>query len=105
MPYQIFKILCIPRLTQAIPTQQQNPVKIGFPPVFTRLIIFVFNPIAAIAIIIKNLLSSLSGMVIEAGSWKIVVTTDASTKNNTKYGKDFFKLKEEPPLFFSLRPL
>ena len=54
---------------------------------------------------IRNLLSSLSGPVTSAGSWNTVVTTDASTKNNTKNGKHFFRLKVEPSEFFSFLPL
>ena len=95
---------CIPKLTSEIPSQQQNPVKIGFPPVLTSLTIFVLRPIAAIAMTIRNLLSSLSGSVTAAGSWNTVVTTEASTKNRTKNGKDFFRLKVEPSDFFSYLP-
>ena len=95
---------CIPRLTAVIPTQQQNPVKIGFPPVFINLTIFVFSPMAAIAMTIRNLLSSLSGAVTSAGSWNTVVTTEASTKNRTKKGKHCFRLKEEPSEDFAYLP-
>ena len=35
-------------------TQQQKPSKIGLPPFFTRLTMFVFRPIAPIAIAMKN---------------------------------------------------
>lgn len=66
---------------------------------------FVFNPIAAIAITIKNLLHSFKGAVTVAGSWKTVVITLARMKNKTKNGKDFFRLKEESFLFFSFFPL
>ena len=52
-------------------------MKIGFPPVRTSFTRFVLNPIAAIAIIMKNLLSSLIGAVTVAGSAKTVVTTEA----------------------------
>jgi len=71
---------CIPRLTQAIPSQQQKPIKIGFPPVLISFIIFVFRPIADIDITIKNLLRFLIGAVISTGRLNTVVTTDASTK-------------------------
>lgn len=87
-----------------MPSQQQNPVKIGFPPVFISFMIFVFMPMAAIAMTIRNLLSSLSGSVTAVGSWNMVVTTDASTKNRTKKGKDFFRLNVDPSDFFSFRP-
>ena len=82
--YQIPRICCIPRLTSAIPTQQQKPVKMGLPPVFISLTIFVFRPMAAIAMMMRNLLRSLSGAVTSAGSWKSVVIMEARTKNNTK---------------------
>ena len=39
--YQIPRIRCMARLTPAMPIQQQNPIKIGLPPVltsFTRLV-------------------------------------------------------------------
>ena len=49
------------------PIQQQNPVRIGFIPVLTSLIIFVFRPIADIAMMIRNLLSSFNGAVTPAG--------------------------------------
>ena len=55
--YQIPRRRCISRLVQAIPAQQHRPVKSGLPPVFTSLIISVLRPMAAIAIIIKNLLT------------------------------------------------
>ena len=63
--------------------QQQSPMKIGFPPVFINLIISVFNPIAAMAIIMNILLSSLRGVNTDAGAPKCmatVVITDASMK-------------------------
>ena len=103
--YHIPSMCCMPRLTREIPTQQQNPVKMGFPPVLTSLMIFVFSPIAAIAMTMRNLLSSFSGAVTSAGSWNTVVTTDASTKNKTKNGKERFRLKEEPSAVFSFLPL
>ena len=66
-----------------IPIQQQNPIMIGLPPVFTSFIMFVCKPIPAIARIIKNLLSSLNGSNIDDGAPKliaIVVITEASIK-------------------------
>ena len=56
--YQIPRRCCTPRLTPAIATQQQNPMKIGLPPVFTSLMRSVFSPIAAMAMTMKNLLAS-----------------------------------------------
>ena len=70
--------------------QQHNPVSMGFPPVLTSFTIFVFSPMAAMAMIMKNLLSSLSGLVTAAGSWKTVVTTEASTKKEDKEGENLF---------------
>ena len=64
----------------------------GFPPVLTNLTISVLRPIAAIAMMMKNLLSSFKGLVIVAGRLKTVVTTDARTKKRMKKGKIFFKL-------------
>ena len=65
--YQIPRMCCIIRLTKAMPIQQQNPVRIGFIPVLTSLTIFVFRPIADIAMMIRNLLSSFNGAVTPAG--------------------------------------
>ena len=61
-------------------------------PVSYTHLISVLSPIAAIAMIIKNLLSSFKGLVIVAGRLKTVVTTDARTKKRMKKGKIFFKL-------------
>ena len=47
------------RLTAVIPTQQLKPINIGLPPVLTNFTISVLIPIAAIAQIIKNLLTDL----------------------------------------------
>ena len=68
-------------------------MKIGWAPLFTSLTIFVFNPIAAIAITIKNLLRSLIGAVILPGRLKTVVITEARIKNKIKKGKIFLRLK------------
>jgi len=81
--YQIARTCCKARLVTIMATQQQKPKTIGFPPVFTSFIIFVFKPIAAMARMIKNLLSSLNGINTDEGTPKpvaIVVTTDANTK-------------------------
>lgn len=82
------------KLTRVIPTQQDNPIKIGFPPVLTRFTIFVFKPIAAMAIIIKNLDKSFNGVKTSIGTPKavaIVVISDAPTKKRMKNGKTFLK--------------
>ena len=78
-----------------MPTQQQNPRIIGFPPVFINLIIFVFRPIAAIARTIKNLLNSLTGLKIAISApaeTAIVVITDARIKYRINIGKIDFNL-------------
>ena len=54
---------------------------------------------AAIAITIKNLLSSLIGSVIVAGSENTVVTTAASRKKSINIGNALFKLNVFSPLF------
>lgn len=91
---------CMARLTAAMDTQQINPMKIGFAPVFTREMISVLRPIAAIAMTIKNLLRSFNGLVMEAGRAKTVVMMDASTKNKMNIGKARLKLNVEVPSFF-----
>ena len=55
--YQIPMIHWRRRLTTVIPAQQQAPMNIGLPPVFTSFTISVFSPIAAIVSTMKNLLS------------------------------------------------
>lgn len=49
------------RLTPVIPIQQLSPKRIGFPPVCMSFTMLVCIPIAAIAIIMKNLLNSFNG--------------------------------------------
>ena len=85
--------LCNTRLTIVIPIQQLAPIIIGFPPVLISLMISVFNPIAAIAITIKNLLSSLNGvkkLVDTPQPTAIVVISDAPIKYRIKNGKILF---------------
>ena len=53
--------LCRIKLTAVMPAQQLPPSRIGLPPVLISLTISVFNPMAAMAITIKNLLSCLKG--------------------------------------------
>lgn len=88
-----------------MPIQQQNPVRIGFIPVLTSLTIFVFRPIADIAMMIRNLLSSFNGGGYTGRKMKDVVTTDARTKNSTNIGKARFRLKEDPSVFLDFRLL
>ena len=56
------------RLTQAMAIQQHKPVRMGFPPLFTNRMMLVFQPMAAMAMTMRNLLSSFNGSVTEAGS-------------------------------------
>jgi len=103
--HQIPRILCNRRLTAVIPIQQQNPIMIGLPPDFISFTMFVFKPIATIARMIKNLLSSLNGANIDAGTPKpvqIVVIREASIKNMMKKGKIFLKSTFLPSVFFSV---
>lgn len=77
-----------------MPNQQVAPKINGLPPVFTSLTTSVFNPIAAIAITIKNLLRVFKGSKTDAEYPKedtTVVMTDANTKNKIKKGKILFK--------------
>lgn len=77
------RMRCMNRLTTVIPTQQQNPITIGLPPVLINLTIFVLIPMADMARIMKNLLSSLIGVKKEAGTPKevvMVVMMEANTK-------------------------
>ena len=59
--------LCIDRLTREIPIQQHRPRRIGFIPVFTRVTRLVLVPMAAMAMMMKNLLKSFNGPVTVAG--------------------------------------
>lgn len=88
-----------------MPIQQQSPARMGFPPVRMSLTIFVFRPIAAIAMIIKNLLSDLKGVKISGEAPRdtaAVVMTEAPAKARIKYGKTFrrFVFCAVVPAFF-----
>lgn len=81
------------RLTVVIPIQQLAPIRIGLPPVFTNFTISVFNPMAAIAMTMKNLLNSLKGLKKDVGIPKFtatVVIMDAAIKYRIKKGKMLF---------------
>ena len=70
-------------LTTVIATQQQAPRMSGLPPVFMSFTILLFNPIAAIAITMKNLLRAFSGakrFALTPRLTAIVVISDARTK-------------------------
>ena len=86
---------CIARLTTVIPTQQEAPRRIGFPPDLTSFTTLLFRPIAAIAMIMKNLDSSFNGANTSAFTPRliqIVVIIDAITKYRMNIGNAFFKL-------------
>ena len=103
--YQIPRIFWRYKLTAVIPHQQHKPIKIGFIPVLIRLIRFVFVPMAAIAMTMKNLLRFFRGSVTAAGRWNTVVATEASRKKRTKNGNIFFKFTDLPEVFFSFLAL
>ena len=80
-------IFCRIKLTTVIPIQQLAPIIIGFPPFLINFTIYVFNPIAAIAMIIKNLLNSLNGLNKLEGTPNpvaIVVMIEAAIKYRIK---------------------
>ena len=86
---------CIARLTTVIPTQQEAPRRIGFPPDLTSFTTLLFRPIAAIAMIMKNLDSSFSGANTSALTPRLmhtVVMTAAMIKYRMNIGKALFKL-------------
>ena len=86
---------CITRLTIMIPTQQLNPMMIGFAPDLINFTISVFNPMAPIAMMIINLLKSFIGVKKEDGTPRklvqIVVTKEAAMNQIIKNGKIFLK--------------
>lgn len=90
--HHICNICCIRRLTNAIHTQQQNPMIIGFPPFFINLTILVFSPIAHIAIVIKNLPASVKGFVVLISRLNIVLIIVANRENKTNHGNIFDNL-------------
>ena len=70
-----------------MPSQQQAPIKSGFPPVLTNVIISLLSPTAAIAITIRNLLSVFNGVNTDAlipNLSAIVVISDAAIKYKIK---------------------
>ena len=94
--YHIPITCCITRLTTVITPQQQPPSSIGFPPDLISLTTLLFRPIAAMAIMIKNLLSSLRGLKISEGTpipKQSVVIIEARTKNTMNIGNALLKLK------------
>lgn len=99
--YQIPSRCCIKRLTTEMPPQQQKPSRMGLAPVRISLMMLVFRPMAAIAMIIRNLLKFLRGSVTAPGRLKTVVTTEASTKKRTKKGKILRRSTWVPDAFFS----
>lgn len=79
-----------------MPHQQHAPRKIGLPPFLISFTMLLPRPMAAIAMMIKNLLSSFNGAKKDAGAPKrraMVVITEARMNHNMNIGKDFFRLK------------
>lgn len=73
-----------------MPAQQQNPIKIGLPPVLISFTRSVFRPMAAIAMTMRNLDSSLKGekKAELTPAWvQTVAIRDARMKNRMKKGK------------------
>lgn len=71
------------KLTVVMPIQQQNPIKIGLPPVLISFIISVLSPIALMASTIKNLLKVFIGenmLEFAPSETETVVMTDAAIK-------------------------
>ena len=94
--YQMPMTCCMPRLTAAMAIQQHRPIRMGLPPVRTSLTRSVLRPMAPMAMMMKNLDSSLKGWNTEASTPAVVATvvmTEASTKNRMKKGNTFFREK------------
>ena len=75
-------------------SQQAAPKNNGFPPVLTSFTMSLFNPTAAIAATIKNLLIVFSGLNIAPSTPNfsaIVVIKDAAIKYRIKNGNIFLK--------------
>lgn len=91
-----------------MPIQHDIPRRIGLPPFFTSLMISVFNPMAAIAMIMQNLDNSLNGLKNEVGTPMLramVVMILANTKNRIKNGKIFLIEKFSPVLAWEVLDL
>lgn len=106
--YQTPMACCIKIETREMAAQQQNPINIGLPPFFTNFTISEFRPIAAIAMIIKNLeqlfkkpnaasAAPMTAAFSAKNTLTSVVTADARIKYRMNMGKTFFRLK----LFFA----
>ena len=79
----------MPRLTAVMAAQQHKPIRMGLPPVLTSLIRSVLSPMAAMAMMMKNLDSSLKGAKAAASTPARdapVVIREASMKNRRKKG-------------------
>ena len=97
MSKTIFIKFCNIKLTTVIAVQQVAPSNIAFPPFLIILMRLLFKPIATIAIIMKNLLSSFKGINKSGLTPKlmvIVVIIDAIIKYNMNIGNVLFKLNE-----------
>ena len=85
-----------------MPIQQDKPNTIGRPPLFTSFTTSVCNPMAPIAIMIKNLDNSFNGRNTSLGTpteVAIVVIRLAPMKKRMKKGKTFFKETRSPDAF------
>ena len=81
-----------------MPIQHMPPSIIGLPPDFISFSRLLFNPIAAIAIMIKNLLKSFRGVKECEGTpvfKAMVVIIDATIKYIINIGNDFFRLNPD----------
>ena len=77
------------QLTAVMAAQQHKPIRMGLPPVLTSLIRSVLSPMAAMAMMMKNLDSSLKGAKAAASTPARdapVVIREASMKNSRKKG-------------------
>ena len=93
----------MPKDANATAAQQHNPKRIGFPPFLIRLTRLVLRPIAAIAMVIRNLPKLTIGLLMVAGIPVTVLMTAASRKNRINQGKILARLKLPLAFCFSLR--
>ena len=93
----------MPKDTNATAAQQHSPKKIGLPPLLIRLTRLVLSPIAAIAIVIRNLPKLTIGLLTAAGMPVTVLMTAASRKNRINQGKILERRKLPLDFSFSFR--
>lgn len=78
-----------------IPAQQQAPMNIGLPPVFTSFTISVFSTIAAIASTMKNLLSVFTYIYLSINICYDIAIWKEFHFYNTKVPEPFFSQGQE----------